>query len=226
MRQLILYLLSPTRYPIVCLYTCSRFSPEANWMDNANLDKARMLLEPIKEKYGSKLSWGDLIILAGNAAIKSGGGPTIGFCGGRIDDADGDDSLLLGPNAAQEKIAPCKTVGMDGQCLGVAGVTAMGPTTLELIYVNPGGPVDAPNDPEASGADIRRAFSRMGFDDRTSAALIGGGHAFGGAHSYTSGFDGQWTTAPTQWTNEVRKSVARCKSCLIVNSFAPLLQQE
>lgn len=178
-----------------------RFSPEADWMDNGNLDKARMLLEPIKAKYGSKLSWGDLIILAGNAAIKSGGGPVLGFCGGRIDDANGDDSLLLGPNAAQEKLSPCKTLGMDGQCLHVNG-TALGPTTLELIYVNPAGPVDAPNDPVASGADIRRAFGNMGFDDQTAAALIGGGHAFGRAHAITSGFDGRWTTAPTQWTNQ------------------------
>jgi len=178
-----------------------RFGPEGDWMDNGNLDKARMLLEPIKAKYGSKLSWGDLMILAGNAAVKSGGGPTIGFCGGRIDDANGDDSLLLGPNAAQELIGPCRTLDMDGQCLNVTG-SAMGPTTLELIYVNPGGPVNAPNDPVASGADIRRAFSRMGFDDQTSAALIGGGHSFGGAHSFTSGFDGRWTTAPTQWTNQ------------------------
>ena len=192
-------------------------------MDNGNLDKARMLLEPIKAKYGSKLSWGDLMILAGNAAVKSGGGPTIGFCGGRIDDANGDDSLLLGPNAAQELISPCRTLGMDGQCLNVTG-SAMGPTTLELIYVNPGGPVNAPNDPVASGADIRRAFSRMGFDDQTSAALIGGGHSFGGAHSFTSGFDGRWTTAPTKWTNQVRRVVLRY--CLPSNDFAPVMQQE
>jgi len=178
-----------------------RFTPESDWMDNGNLDKARMLLEPIKAKHGSKLSWGDLIILAGNAAIKSGGGPILGFCGGRIDDSSGEDSLLLGPNAAQEKIAPCGTLGMNGQCLNVER-SAMGATTLELIYVNPGGPVDAPNDPVASGADIRKTFGKMGFDDKTSASLIGGGHAFGRAHSFTSGFEGRWTTAPTQWTNQ------------------------
>ncbi len=187
-------------------------------MDNGNLDKAIMLLERIKAKYGSKLSWGDLIILAGNAAIKSGGGPVLGFCGGRIDDANGDDSLFLGPNAAQEKLSPCKTLDMDGKCLHVNG-TALGPTTLGLIYVNPGGPVDAPNDPAASGADIRRAFGNMGFDDQTAAALIGGGHAFGRAHTTTSGFDGRWTAAPTKWTNQVRilRRYSKLFECLLVN---------
>lgn len=198
--------------------TNSRFVPEAEWEDNANLDKARMLLEPIKEKYGSSLSWGDLIVLSGNAAIKSTGGPILGFCGGRIDDSNGDNSLILGPSDEQEEIGPCQSIGMQGDCLSVSG-TAMGPTTVGLIYVNPGGPVTKPNDPVASGEDIRRAFGRMGFDDQISTVLIGGGHAIGKAHgacssppcgdgmgnnTFTSGFEGAWTTTPLTWSNEVR----------------------
>ena len=109
-------------------------------MGNGNLDNACMLPEPIKAKYGSKLSWGDLIILAGNTAIKLGGGLIIGFCGGRIDNANGDDSLSLGLNAAQELSGPCRTLGMDGQCLNVTG-SALGPMTFELVYVNCSGMV-------------------------------------------------------------------------------------
>lgn len=162
---------------------------------------ALKLLEPIKEKYGSSLSWGDLIILSGTVAIKSFGVDILGFCGGRIDDVDGSESEFLGPSPQQEAIGPCQTIGKQGDCLSVEG-TALGPTTVGLIYVNPRGPDSEPNVPAASAKDVRRAFSRMGFDDTESVALIGGGHAFGKCHNFTSGFEGAWTTRPTTWSND------------------------
>jgi catalase-peroxidase len=148
----------------------------------------------------------------------------ISFCalttGGRIDDADGGDSLLLGPSPEQEMIGPCTSIGMQGSCLAVKG-TALGPTTVGLIYVNPEGPSGAVGNTTASAIDIRRAFGRMGFSDVETVCLVGGGHAFGKAHgackekpcgeeplvgigpnTFTSGLEGAWTVRPTTWSND------------------------
>eukprot|EP00405_Crypthecodinium_cohnii_P021129 CAMPEP_0206482478 /NCGR_PEP_ID=MMETSP0324_2-20121206/38899_1 /ASSEMBLY_ACC=CAM_ASM_000836 /TAXON_ID=2866 /ORGANISM="Crypthecodinium cohnii, Strain Seligo" /LENGTH=404 /DNA_ID=CAMNT_0053960435 /DNA_START=40 /DNA_END=1254 /DNA_ORIENTATION=- len=201
-----------------------RFDPEASWADNANLDQARGLLAPIKEKYGDGLSWGDLFTNAGTLAIQTMGGPVKEFCFGRIDEPDGTGSLDMGPSPQQEKYAPCPVNGLCEEPLGT--------DTIGLIYVNPEGVVAQdpetkewkpdPN-PARSASHVREVFARMGWTDEETIALIGGGHAFGKSHgacplgagkcgsgemqgkgnnTFTSGMEGPWTTAPTVWDNE------------------------
>jgi catalase (peroxidase I) len=204
-----------------------RHNPEANWDDNANLDKARALLEPIKAKYGLGLSYGDLYIRSANVAIASMKGPVLGFCAGRMDDADGSASLnFLGPSTTQAANFPCP---VNGACPKESG---LGPTTVGLIYVNPEGPLGN-GLPVESAPQIRDTFGRMGMTDKETVALIGGGHSFGKAHgacnisggggaapswtgtcntyggvagqginTVTSGFEGPWTTTPIMWSNQ------------------------
>merc|ERR1711920_225998 len=155
-----------------------RFEPERSWPDNTNLDKARALLYPLKEKYGDALSWGDLIILAGTTAYRQAGMPVTRMCFGRMDEPDGSEAQLLGPTAEQESKFPCT---VNGKC------QAPLPTTVGLIYVNPEGPLNSNGDgqiadPALSVAEIRRTFETMGHTNRSTVALIGGGHAIGKAH--------------------------------------------
>jgi len=204
-----------------------RFAPLNSWPDNANLDKARYLLQPIKQKYGRAISWADLMILAGTVAMDSMGFETLGFAGGRID-AWEPEEVNWGPEG--EWLAADRR-DQNGDLHAPLGATQMG-----LIYVNPEGPGGKP-DPLAAAAAIREAFGRMAMNDEETAALIAGGHTFGKAHgaakpadyvgvepeaesieaqglgwrnSYgsgnagdtiTSGLEGAWTSSPAQWTH-------------------------
>jgi catalase-peroxidase len=203
-----------------------RFAPLNSWPDNANLDKARRLLWPIKQKYGRKISWADLMILAGNVALESMGFKTIGFAGGREDWWEPDESVFWGPEG---EWLDDKRHTPDGELQNPYAAVQMG-----LIYVNPEGPGGKP-DPVAAAKDIRVTFSRMGMNDEETVALIAGGHSFGKAHgagpathvgpepeaapieqqglgwkssfgtgkgpdTITSGLEVTWTTTPTQWS--------------------------
>ncbi|WP_375195979.1 catalase/peroxidase HPI [Sphingobium sp.] len=156
-----------------------RFAPLNSWPDNANLDKARRLLWPIKQKYGQKLSWADLMILAGNVAIESMGGPVFGFGGGRADVFEpekdvywGTEEQWVGQEGNQTRIQPDKNMVLESPLAAIQ---------MGLIYVNPEGPGGNP-DPLQSARDIRETFARMGMNDEETVALTAGGHTFGKAH--------------------------------------------
>ncbi len=205
-----------------------RFAPVNSWPDNVNLDKARRLLWPIKKKYGNRISWADLIILAGNCALESMGFKTFGFGGGREDIWEPEEDIYWGPEAdwlADERHHPGE--GLEKPLAAVQ---------MGLIYVNPEGPGGEPN-VLAAARDIRESFGRMGMNDEETVALIVGGHTFGkchgaanpddhlgpepeaapleeqglgwknryktgkGPHTITSGLEGAWTPTPTRWDN-------------------------
>lgn len=206
-----------------------RFAPLNSWPDNGNLDKARRLLWPIKQKYGRKLSWADLMVLSGNVALESMGFKTHGFAGGREDVWEPEEDIYWGPET--EWLGDARYSG-DRELDDPLGAVQMG-----LIYVNPEGPNGNP-DPIASGRDIRETFARMAMNDEETVALVAGGHAFGKAHgaanpdeyvgrepegasieeqglgwknSYgsgkggdtiTSGIEGAWTETPITWDNK------------------------
>src|ERR1700760_3607199 len=149
-----------------------RFAPLNSWPDNANLDKARRLLWPIKQKYGRKISWADLIILAGNVALESMGFKTFGFGGGRADTWEPEE-LYWGPEGSW--------LGDERYSGGRPAQKTLGAVQMGLIYVNPEGPNGNP-DPVAAAHDIRETFARMAMNDEETVALIAGGHSFGKTH--------------------------------------------
>ena len=204
-----------------------RFAPINSWPDNGNLDKARRLLWPIKQKYGNQISWSDLMILAGNVALESMGFKTFGFAGGRKDMWQPEEDIYWG---SENEWLASKRYSGDRQLENPLAAVQMG-----LIYVNPQGP-DGNPDPVASGRDVRETFGRMGMNDEETVALVAGGHTFGkahgagdpklvgpepeaapieeqgfgwinkfstgkGEHTTTSGFEGAWKPNPTKWDN-------------------------
>ena len=204
-----------------------RFGPLNSWPDNGNLDKARRLLWPIKQKYGAALSWADLMILAGNAALESMGFKTFGFAGGREDVFEPEGDAYWGPET--------EWLGDERYSGNRILANPLGAVQMGLIYVNPEGPNGTP-DPLASAHDIRETFKRMAMNDEETVALVAGGHTFGKAHgagdadlvevepegapieqmalgwankhgtgkggdAITSGIEGAWTANPTQWDN-------------------------
>jgi catalase-peroxidase len=207
-----------------------RFAPLNSWPDNANLDKARRLLWPVKQKYGQSLSWADLIVLTGNVALESMGFKTFGFAGGRPDVWEPEEDVYWGPET--DWLTDHRHTGEERELEKPLGAVEMG-----LIYVNPEGPNGNP-DPLASAHDIRQTFARMAMDDEETVALIAGGHTFGkthgaadpdeyvgpepeaaplenqglgwissygtghGADTITSGLEVTWTTTPAQWSND------------------------
>lgn len=209
-------------------YGTQRFAPLNSWPDNANLDKARRLLWPIKQKYGNKISWADLMVLTGNVALESMGFKTFGFAGGRADVWEPQEDIYWGPESVW---LGDKRYADDRQLENPLAAVQMG-----LIYVNPEGPNGKP-DPLASAKDIRETFARMAMNDEETIALIAGGHTFGKAHgaadaskfvgaepegasiqeqglgwknsfgkgngndTITSGLEGAWTSTPTLWSN-------------------------
>jgi catalase-peroxidase len=211
-----------------------RFAPLNSWPDNVSLDKARRLLWPIKQKYGRKISWADLMVLTGNVALESMGFKTFGFGGGREDVWEAPEDIFWGPEG---KWLADERYSGDRQLANPLGAVQMG-----LIYVNPEGPNSKP-DPLAAARDIRETFGRMAMNDEETVALIAGGHTFGkahgaaepskhlgpepeggsvedqgfgwknnfgtgaGAHAITSGLEGAWTKNPTKWDNDYLKNL-------------------
>lgn len=209
-------------------YGTQRFAPLNSWPDNANLDKARRLLWPIKQKYGRKISWADLMVLTGNVSLESMGFKTFGFAGGRADVWEPQEDIYWGPEG--EWLGDKRYSG-DRKLESPLAAVQMG-----LIYVNPEGPNGKP-DPIAAAKDIRETFARMAMNDEETVALIAGGHTFGKAHgaatpdgnvgpapegaslqeqglgwknsfgkgnagdTITSGLEGAWTSTPTKWSN-------------------------
>ncbi len=211
-----------------------RFAPLNSWPDNVSLDKARRLIWPIKQKYGRKLSWADLMILTGNVALESMGLKTFGFAGGRVDIWEPEEDIYWGP---ETKWLGDERYKGDRQLDNPLGAVQMG-----LVYVNPEGPNGKP-DPVAAARDIRETFARMAMDDEETVALIAGGHTFGkahgaadpvkyvshepegagideqgfgwkstyesgaGLHAISSGLEGAWTKNPVKWDNDFLESL-------------------